>query len=275
MLGLGEATSIREIYTGDWAEVYRIITDTGAEIAAKCPSPGYEWLAVEEGRMLDFLSANAGIPVPRVLGIIDDQLFLAFIRNDGRGNINSEREAGRHLAALHGVNWDHFGFPHDTIFGPIKQPNQSSDSWPSFFREQRLAHMSQIAHQGGRIDTALLTRIEQLMMHLEEHIEAPDQPALVHGDFWGGNVLNKGDHCVAFIDPAIYFGHPEVDLSFATLFGSFGQAFFDGYRENRAIEPGFEQRIGIYNLWPLLFHAYWFGGGYAQQVNTILRGLGY
>jgi fructosamine-3-kinase len=274
-LGLGQVISNTRIYQGDWAAVRHVTTDTGCDIAVKCPSKGYEWLAEAEGRMLEFIAGQADIPVPEVLGIRDDMLLLGFIANDGRRTDEAQREAGRYLAMLHGVSATQFGFDHDTIFGPTRQPNARSDDWVAFFREQRLAHMAEIAHEAGRIDSAMLNRLQRLLMNLEDYIPPPARPALVHGDFWGGNVLYRDGHCAAFIDPAIYFGHPEVDLSFATLFGSVGRAFFDGYNEVTSIEAGFEQRIDIYNLWPLLFHAYWFGGSYAQQVDGILRVRGF
>jgi fructosamine-3-kinase len=77
------------------------------------------------------------------------------------------------------------------------------------------------------------------------------------------------------LDPSIYYAHPEIELAFITLFGTFGDAFFDRYQQLRPIRPGFfESRRDIYNIYPLLVHARLFGGGYAQQISAALRGLG-
>ncbi|KPK03492.1 MAG: hypothetical protein AMJ56_19040, partial [Anaerolineae bacterium SG8_19] len=60
-----------------------------------------------------------------------------------------------------------------------------------------------------------------------------------HGDAWAGNILANGDEITGFLDPAIYFADPEIELAFTSLFGTFGDAFFHRYREIRPIKPGF------------------------------------
>ena len=52
-------------------------------------------------------------------------------------------------------------------------------------------------------------------------------------------------------------------------------AFFERYAEIRAISDGFfEERRDLYNLYPLLVHVSFFGGGYLESVRTTLRRLG-
>ncbi len=274
-LRLGVSLSVQAIYHGDWAAVYRLQTDQGLDIAVKCPAPGHQWLAAAEMQMLEFLGHCNAAPVPEVLGLASDMLFLSFVENDGQRTSRAQSQAGRHLARLHTVTSSQIGFRTDTIFGPSVQPNGWHQDWICFFGEQRLRHMAGIALAAGRIQPATMRRLEKLIDQLSEVLPPLAEASLLHGDFWGGNVLYNQGECVAFIDPAIYFGHPEVDLAFATLFGSFSAPFFDGYGELRPLEPGFKERIDIYNLWPLLFHAYWFGGGYAQQVDSILKSRGF
>ncbi len=79
-----------------------------------------------------------------------------------------------------------------------------------------------------------------------------------------------------FVDPAIYYAHPEIELAFTTLFGTFERPFFDRYHELRPIAPGFfEERRDIYNLYPLLVHVRLFGGSYVSSVERTLRQFGY
>ena len=76
----------------------------------------------------------------------------------------------------------------------------------------------------------------------------------------------------AFLDPAIYYGHPEIELAFTTLFGTFGEAFFARYGELHPIAPGFfDVRRELYNLYPLLVHTVLFGGSYGASVGRILQ----
>ena len=64
------------------------------------------------------------------------------------------------------------------------------------------------------------------------------------------------------IDPAAYGGHREVDLAMLRLFGSPGRRFLAAYEERYPLAPGHEERVALYQLFPLLVHAALFGGGY-------------
>jgi fructosamine-3-kinase len=114
--------------------------------------------------------------------------------------------------------------------------------------------------------------IERVAARLPDLVGEPAPPGLVHGDAWTGNVLVRDGRVAAFIDPAIYFADPEIELAFGTLFGTFGEAFFRRYGEIRPLRPGFfEVRRDVYNLYPLLVHVRLFGGGYVGQVAGIVR----
>ena len=273
---LGKTETITLLYGGDWASVFKVTLIDGTNLAAKVPGSGHQHLAKAEGKMLQFLDQKAPGLFPEVAALGEEVLLLDFIENDGAKGAEGERQAGRHLAQLHNIKEQRFGFFEDTIFGPSPQPNAWTDNWVDFFRDQRLLYMTGIAHQAGRIEAGLVSRIEKFCSRLEDYLPEKPAPVLLHGDFWGGNVLFHRGRCAAFIDPAIYYGHNETDLAFATLFGSFGKDFFEGYVEAHKIENDFfDYRLDIYNLWPLLFHAYWFGGHYAGSVEAPLKRLGF
>ena len=73
-----------------------------------------------------------------------------------------------------------------------------------------------------------------------------------------------GDRPVVF-DPAVHYGHAEVDLAMLSLFGRVPEAFYRAYGQNpRAAD--FQHRVRLYNLYHLLNHFNLFGGGYAGAV---------
>ena len=136
--------------------------------------------------------------------------------------------------------------------------------------------MSEVGNQTGQLPASLHRRIGKFADDLEKFLIEPDAPSLIHGDMWTGNVLALNGKIASFVDPAIYYAHPEIELAFSTLFGTFGQAFFDVYQEVNPLEPGFfTERRDIYNLYPLLVHVCLFGGGYTSQVDSILKRFAY
>lgn len=273
--GLGQIENISPLNSGDWASVFRVNLKNGPPLAAKVGHPGHEGLMAKEAAMLDDLAGKTKAMFPRVQGLGDGVLFLEFVENDGRKGDFGAAEAGRGLANLHSITSEKFGFENDTIFGPSPQPNPKTQNWVEFFGQHRLLYMGQIAFDAGQIDNPLYEELQKFVDDLADFLPTNPTPSLLHGDFWGGNILFNQGHLAAFIDPAIFYGDAEVDLAFSTLFGSLGDSFFDAYQEIRPIDPGFKERIDIYNLWGLLFHAYWFGGGYASSVKRILNRLGY
>ena len=117
--------------------------------------------------------------------------------------------------------------------------------------------------------------MERLAEELDELIGEPNPPALIHGDVWSANVLARGDRITAFLDPAIYYADREIELAFISLFDSFGSAFLERYAEIRGIDRAFfETRRDLYNLYPLLVHTYFFGGGYLGSVRNTLDRFG-
>jgi fructosamine-3-kinase len=154
-------------------------------------------------------------------------------------------------------------------------PNGWGSSWLAFFRDRRLRYMAGEAHRAGRLPAATVGRVDEFAGRLAEWIAEPTRPSLIHGDAWGGNILCRQGRVAAFIDPAIYYADPEIELAFGTLFGTFGPAFFRRYGELRPIRAGFfEERRDLYNLYPLLVHARLFGGSYVGDVERTLARFG-
>jgi fructosamine-3-kinase len=227
-----------------------------------------------EGWMLTTLKERSALPVPDVLYAEDDLLILSHLPGGGGLDASAQTHAADLIAALHGVTGTAFGLERDTLIGSLHQPNPETPRWLDFFRDHRLLYMAGVALQAGRLPPAAMIKIEGVAARLSGWIDEPRSPALVHGDLWGGNVLAKDGRITGFIDPAIYYADPEIELAFSTLFNTFGDSFFARYADHRPLAPGFfELRRDLYNLYPLLVHVRLFGGGYLGQVEAILRRL--
>ena len=254
-------------------EVYRAQTVDGKSIVIKTGSEN-DATAIE-GWMLNYLARNTALPVPEVI-YADDKLLLVSWIEAGHGiTAPSQTHAAELLAALHSIGAEMYGLERDTVIGGLAQPNGQSKSWIEFFRDRRLLYMARQALDAGRIPDEMMARIELFAGRLSEWLEEPQQPALIHGDIWSGNVLVRDDRIAGFIDPAIYFADAEIELAFCTMFSTFTEPFFARYQEIRPIRPGFwETRREIYNLYPLLVHTRLFGGGYAHSVDATLFRFG-
>lgn len=268
-LGL-RPTSVRSLGGGCIAEVAALELPDGQRLVAKRGAAGQPGLALEAWMLVTL--RRQGLPVPEVIHAGDDLLIMTRLDDGGSLDAAAEARAAEAVAALHGKTAQAFGLERDTVIGSLPQPNPWSERWLPFFAEQRLLYMARLAYDRGRLPKEDLAQVEALVGRLDRYLAEPPQPALLHGDLWGGNVLVGGDGGVGFIDPAIYYGHPEIELAFTTLFGTFGETFFHRYAELAPLEPDFfEARRDLYNLYPLLVHVALFGGGYLSSVRRVLK----
>ena len=250
-------------------KVHGIILEDGRQIVAKLPASDGT-LAIE-GFMLRYLATKTSLPVPKVLFCEDKLLVLQFLPSTGALDKEAEIDAADAIADLHRITQTTFGFECDTVIGGLPQPNPSSETWLDFFRDFRLCYMADQALASGRLPVELRRRIDRLAGQLDRWIINSTPPALLHGDLWGGNILCAQSRVAGFIDPAIYFGDPEIELAFTRLFNTFTSVFYDRYKERQKINPGFfEERCDLYNLYPLLVHIRLFGAAYEESVRKVL-----
>ncbi len=247
----------RRLQGGDLSEVLWLTLEDGRSAVAK-RGPR----VATEARMLQAM-AEAGVPVPQVLGHQGDLLFLQALNETPPGP-GAWKAAGRALRALHEQTGKAYGWPEGYGFAAIEIDNRPEENWPGFWASRRILPLL------GHLPRDLRMRAERLARSLPERLPQSPPPALLHGDLWQGNLLFCG-HRACFIDPACYHGHAEVDLAMLDLFGAIPQAFREGYG---AAEPEEHERRPIYQLGPALMHVALFGPAYHGLVARLLGAAG-
>jgi fructosamine-3-kinase len=267
--------SSRSVSGGDINEARALRLDDGTVLFMKANQARSIGNFLAEARGIRAISAAGAIGTPRILGagVDGSRSFLLMEYITGRSRIAGYWAVFAHeLARMHRTPTDPeigFGFSSDNYIGSNAQINTPHDSWISFFRSCRLEPQFRAA--SGCFDAGGRKRIAWLLDHLDRYLTEPSVPALLHGDLWAGNVITGDDGKAWLIDPAAYYGHPEADLAMTELFGGFPGTFYDVYREDAGLDPGYADRRDLYNLYQLLNHLNLFGGGYLPSVDRILR----
>jgi fructosamine-3-kinase len=228
----------------------------------------------KEARGLKLLRAPGVIRVPEVLTTDDtgqfSYLLTEFISSGSRA-LDYWDQLGKNLAALHKVSNERFGLDHNNYIGSLPQSNEYEVDWITFYIKHRLEYQLKLAVDHGKMGKNQMDKFQKLYVVLTDILPGDEAPSLIHGDLWGGNLMTGPSGGPVIFDPAVYFGHREIDIAMTKLFGGFGSIFYEVYEEVFPLTAGFEDRIDIYQLYPLLVHVNLFGGGYISQVNSILN----
>lgn len=242
---------------GDVSVVVAGRTPQGRDFVAKTGA------ARVEAAMLRAVAA-AGCPAPEVIHEEDDLLIMSRLP-DRSATEGGWIEAGAAIRRLHSVRSDRFGWHESTAFGNAPCPAPLGHDWPTFWAEARLMAWPEA------LPADIARRVERLAGRAAMRLDRAPEPRLLHGDLWSGNVLFDGNRFAGLIDPACYFGDPEVDLAMLTLFGAPPPAFREAYGP---LAEGWQERRPFYQLWPALVHLRLFGGGYRGMVERLLDALG-
>jgi fructosamine-3-kinase len=257
-----DVASLRPVAGGDLNDAYEARLDGGEQVFVKTRAGAAPGEFATEAEGLRWLTEAGAVRVAEVLAVGEDWLALRWI-DRGRLDAAGEEELGRGLAELHRAGAPAFGGPRPLRLGPLELPNEPAADWPSFYTERRLAPLAGRAGLGDIVGR-VCARIDA--------IAGPPEPASrLHGDLWSGNVLAGTDGRPWLIDPAPYGGHREVDLAMLALFGTPSPRTLRAYDEVWPRADGHDERLALYQLFPLLVHAVLFGGGYAASAEAAAR----
>ena len=253
---------------------YRIMCAEGESIFLKtAPAGGADDMLKQESLSLERIAATGAVRVPEVHGVAVEWLALEWLEPEAPTS-DGWRNLGAALARLHRRRrGERYGWESANYIGTLPQQNDFGEDWAAFWRDQRIAPQLRLA--ADRLGVAVAGEFERLLDRLDDVLSdaAAEGPSLLHGDLWNGNVhfTRSGG---ALIDPSSYYGHREVDLAMAALFGGFPPEFFDAYSAEWPLRPGVHARRPIYQLYYLLVHVNLFGGGYVDQTIRVLRSAG-
>ena len=224
-----------------------------------------------EARSLALLRDRAGLTVPEVLGQgeVAGRHYLLLSYVDERPRADLQPRAAAALAQLHVCTRATFGLAFDTYLADQRQCNDPTPDVATFWAERRLRPAAGLAHYQGLLPVATLRQLDRLCARLPEWLPR-ERPALLHGNLQARHLLS-GPHGPVWIDPAPCYGPREAELAHARLLGRFEQDFFEVYAETFPLEPGFEARLPIYQLYPLLLLLLSEGDSYRTAVEHILN----
>ncbi|WP_189312819.1 fructosamine kinase family protein [Streptomyces brasiliensis] len=237
-----------------------VVKHADAPGAVRAEAAGLRWLA-----------AAGTVRVPAVHG--HDERWLVIDRvPTGRPSADAALRFGRALAALHATGAPAFGAappggPEDAYIGLAPMYNIPGTDWPHWYAEHRVLPYLRLAVGDGTLRPSEAAVLERVCERMPELAGPAEPPARLHGDLWSGNVLWGANGHAWLIDPAAHGGHRETDLAMLQLFGCpHLDKVLTGYHETAPLADGWQARIGIHQLFPLLVHTVLFGRGYARQA---------
>jgi fructosamine-3-kinase len=270
---------------GQVNEAYRYRLESGTTVFVKTSGGAPPGSFAAEADGLRWLGETNTVRVPQVLAVRDGAelthrfLALEWIEPSTPAADHDE-VLGRSLAALHRFGCPRFGFDTDNWIAGLPQVNGPSDAdrgaavhgmrWAEFYARFRIEPLVRRAVDVGTLGPDHMTRWAAIEARLDSLVGPPEPPARLHGDLWSGNAITDPAGHPVLVDPAVSGGHREVDLAMMALFGGFGPRVLSAYEEAHPLAAGWQDRVLLHQLYPLLVHTVLFGGSYRPRVDEVL-----
>lgn len=289
------ARDVRAVGGGDINEAFRVVLADGREAFVKTRADAARGEFAAEAAGLEWLAQAGALRTPAVLDVDDGYLALEWIA-PGRLDEAGEQELGRGLALMHAAGAPRFGrfaeAPGGTEQGDVSEQsarrntapdldaawlgslrvsNEPTEDWPAFYADRRLRPLVALARDRGAVGHAAIAAVERICEQIGDLAGPFEPPARLHGDLWSGNVHADADGRPWLIDPSMFGGHREVDLAMLALFGGLSATVLESYEDAMPLADGWRDRVGLYQLLPLLVHAILFGGSYGESVERTAR----
>lgn len=272
---LQDVLKINSLPGGDINEVFYVQTSRHQYVVKCNKKDKFPAMFVKEAKGLRKLAQN-GVNTPQVAEVFEQGEYQLLILE----HIESEHPAGLFwknfgiaLGNLHKNSEQYFGLTYPNYIGSLEQINEKKPSWEAFFIENRIHPLVKMAFDRELLDRKHIQWFDGFLTAYPELIPK-EKPSLLHGDLWSGNLLCGQHQLPVFIDPAIYYGHREVDIAMTRMFGGFDNSYLNDYNEILPLEKGWEKRLDFHNLYPNLVHLVLFGKSYLSGIESVIRVFG-
>lgn len=265
--------NVTSISGGDISQAYKISTPQADYFLKVNNAPAALTMFQTEAYGLESIAQTNTIKTPKVIAydVFENSAFLIleFIASKSP-SAQDFKTLGAQLAQLHKCTSKHFGLDSDNFIGRLPQSNTQHKTWLDFYIKQRLQPQLELAQQKGLLQDSECPKPEHIKNKLKLLFEGIT-PSLLHGDLWSGNYIISKNGTPYVIDPAVYYGHAEVDIAMSKLFGGFSESFYKAYFLECPTDENTSARIEMYQLYYLLVHLNMFGRSYYGSVNSILK----
>ncbi|GAB3418080.1 fructosamine kinase family protein [Niabella aquatica] len=265
---------VEKVHGGDINNAWCIYTGDKRYFLKTNNANRFPGMFIMEANGLALLKRHSDLVIPHVIarGICQTTQYLMLEWLDkGPAITGAQYEFGKSIAQMHQTTTDYFGLEEDNYIGSLRQVNTPCKNWTDFYAHYRILPLVKILADTRIFSAKDVIAAENFCAALDP-VFPDEKPALLHGDLWSGNYFTTKNGCTGIFDPAVYFGHREMDIGMTRLFGGFSQEFYAGYQDIYPLETGWEQRLAYSQLYPLLVHAVLFGGHYISNVREILHG---
>lgn len=274
-LAAGRVRSVEPVAGGDICAAHRVRLADGRIVFAKSrPGSPPRFFAVEAAGLTRLAMVEGGVPVPSVIAYDSSCLVLEWVE-PGLPTASAAEQLGRSLARTHRAGAEVFGSAEgDGWIGDLILPSGPWDTWVDLWVDGRVLPFLQAAADRHALRPDDARDIERVLTVLPELAGPVEAPALIHGDLWAGNVLWGADGLAHLVDPAVHGGHRETDLAMLALFGlPYLDRLLAAYQEEWPLTIGWQARIALHQLHPVLVHAVLFGGSYGAHAGQLARAV--
>lgn len=228
---------------------------------------------LSEAKALNYMNRLGYNIFPKVHLIEDGIMLIDYIKHNNK-KINIEKTNFLYsIAELHSNKSKNYGFDFDSQIGGMRQPNNINSNWVDFFSNQRLTIIYEEICKTNKMPLEINRKIEKLIKNINNLIPNNPGSSLLHGDLWEGNILFKEKKLVGLIDPGIFFGHNEMELSYLRFFNYINKSFLDQYNNLIQINKDYYKYEPVYQIYYSLLNVHLWSREYINQTALLLEKL--